>query len=73
MGWMTGGQIFDEIARKVLDGGASDEVKRAALGPVIDVLRDWDWDTEYESLEQFCDDPVIVALFAERGLTLGEE
>lgn len=73
MGWATAGQIFDEIARKVIDGGASDEVKRAALGPVIDVLRDWDWDTEYESLEQFLDDPVIVALFAERGFTIGEE
>jgi hypothetical protein len=56
----------------VIDGGASDEVKRA-LGPVIDVLRDWDWDTEYESLEQFLDDPVIVALFAERGLTIDKE
>lgn len=51
MGWATAGQIFYEIARKVIDGGASDEVERAALGPVIDVLRDWDWDTEYESLE----------------------
>ena len=50
------------------------EVKWAALGLVIDVSRDWewDWDTEYESPEHFLDDPVIVALFAERSFTIGE-
>ena len=49
------------------------------LGLVIDVSRDWewdwewDWDTEYESPEHFLDDSVIVALFAERGFTIGEQ
>ena len=69
MGWSSGGEIFDSVAHALIEAGASDELKRKTLGPLIDKLRDGDWDTEGESLEQFGDDQVIVALFRERDIT----
>lgn len=70
MGWGSAGHsIFDPMARSLTEAGASDEVKRTTLGALIDRLRGEDWDTCDESLEQFRDDPVIVTLFRERGIT----
>lgn len=70
MGWSSGGsRVFDPVARALIEAGASDDLKRRTLGPLIDELRDLDWDTQDESLEEFRDDPVIVALFRERGTT----
>lgn len=68
MGWASAGGIFDPVAQALVDLGASEDVKRKVLGPLIDKLRNEDWDTCDESAEQFADDPAIVALFAERGL-----
>jgi hypothetical protein len=68
MGWASGGDIFDPVARALVDLGADDDTKRRVLGPLIDKLQDNDWDTEDESLYEFSGDPVIVALFAERGI-----
>lgn len=68
MGWQ--GEIFEDVANVVITLGASDEMKRVILGKLIDKLRDGDWDTEEESLEEFRGDPVIVELFAKRGVTM---
>ena len=73
MGWASAGAIFDPVAQGLIDAGASEEIKRRVLGPLIRTLQGEDWDTEYESLEEFKDDPVIVELFAEHGITLGED
>ncbi|MEV1245144.1 hypothetical protein [Nonomuraea sp. NPDC049750] len=69
MGWGSAGDIFDPVARALIEAGASDDLKRNLLGQLIDKLRDGDWDTEGESLEEFRDDPLIIALFRERGIT----
>lgn len=71
MGWSSGGLIFDRVADALIAANASDEIKRTCLGPLIDELQNGDWDTEYSSLEEYKDDPVIVAVFAEHGVTLG--
>lgn len=68
MGWASAGEIFDPIARALVELDAPEETKRRVLGPLIDKLRNDDWDTESESLEEFRDDPVIVAIFRERGI-----
>lgn len=74
MGWASAGELFDNVARALVKAGASAETKREALGPLIDKLRDMDWDTEDESCEEFKHDPTIRALFAERGIyPYGEE
>lgn len=74
MGWGSAGyRIFDPVAKGLLDANASEEIKRRVLGPLIEELRENDWDTEYDSLDQFADDPVIVAIFAEHGVTLGDD
>lgn len=70
MTWKSAGEIFDPIAAALIELGASDEVKRRVLGPLIVTLQDQDWGTEDYSLEKFRNDPVIVGLFAERGVRL---
>lgn len=70
MGWGGGGSIFDRVAKGLIDAGASDEIKRQVLGPLIDELQQSDWDTEGESLRLFSDDPVIVDIFRKCGVTL---
>lgn len=70
MGWASGGTVFDNVARSLQHADADDTLKRHVLGPLIDSLRENDWDTEDESLHEFRDDAVIVELFAERGIHL---
>ncbi len=68
MGWSSGGEIFDPVARALIECGADDATKRRVLGELIDRLQDGDWDTEDESVDEFRDDPLIVQLFKERGV-----
>lgn len=63
MGWASAGGIFDPIATALIEHNASVELKRIVLVKLIDVLRDGDWDTEDESLDQFRHDPAIVSAF----------
>lgn len=68
MGWASAGGYFDAVAKALIDGGATDEVKTKVCSVLIGVFRDGDWDTEDESLEEFKDDPAIVAAFREHGI-----
>lgn len=70
VGWASAGTIFDNMARALIAANASEDIKRQALGQLIDDLQEGDWDTEHESLEQFQRDAVIVDLFAQRGIHL---
>jgi hypothetical protein len=70
MGWSSAGHIFDPVARALIDAGVDGPTKRKVLGVVIKELQQGDWDTEDESLEQFTDDPDIVAAFADNGVKL---
>lgn len=70
MGWGSAGyRIFDPVAHALIEAEASDGLTRKTLGSLIDQLRELDWDTEHDSLDQFRDDTIIVAVFAERGIT----
>lgn len=73
MGWSSANEIFDPVARALIDTGATPEVKRKVLGDLINSLQDGDWDTEDESLELFRDDPAIVAAFADHDVRLDED
>jgi hypothetical protein len=71
MGWGSAGyRIFDPVAKALQEAGAQDEVRTRVLSGLIGELREEDWDTEYDSLEAFKDDPAVVAAFAEHDLTL---
>lgn len=70
MGWASAGQIFDPMARVMIELGASDEMKTRILGELIGKLQDGDWDTGDESLEEFKDDPAIVAAFRIHGVVI---
>ncbi|RPE40238.1 hypothetical protein EDD90_3274 [Streptomyces sp. Ag109_O5-1] len=63
MGWSSANEIFNPVARSLQEAGVSDQTKRKVLGDLIGGLQDGDWDTEDESLEQFLDDPAIIAAF----------
>lgn len=70
MGWASAGQIFDPVARALIELGAPDDMKTRVLGDLIGALQDGDWDTEDESLEQFKDDPAIVAAFRDHDVII---
>lgn len=70
MGWASAGSIFDPVAKALVELNAPDDMKRAVLGTLIGQLQDGDWDTEGESLEDFQDDPAIVAAFRDHDVIL---
>jgi len=63
MGWASATEIFDPVAKALVELNAPDEMKTRVLGDLIGALQDGDWDTEDESLEEFKDDPAIVEAF----------
>ncbi len=63
MGWASAGNIFDPVAKAMIELHAPDEMKIRVLGDLIGVLQEGDWDTEDESLDNFEDDPAIVEAF----------
>jgi hypothetical protein len=73
MGWNSANQIFDPVARSLIDAGVSDDTKLVVLGGLIRQLQDNDWDTEDESLEDFLDDPAVVQAFADRDVHLSDK
>jgi hypothetical protein len=67
MGWASAGDIFDPVAQALIDLRADDATKLRVLGTLIDKLRDGDWDTEDESLQQFRNDPAVTEAFHRNG------
>jgi hypothetical protein len=72
MGWSSANRIFNPVARALQDANVPDETRRTVLGDLIGGLQNGDWDTEDESLEDFLDDPAIVAAFADHGVHLSD-
>lgn len=68
MGWCSAGQYMEVVAEALIEAGASDEIKVAALVPLIDALLDGDWDTAHESLGLFEGDPAVVEAFRRCGI-----
>lgn len=68
MGWNSGNEVFDPVARKARELGLPDEQVTALLSTLIGALQDRDWDTEDESLEEFEDDAAIVEAFRQNGI-----
>ncbi|MGW6260934.1 hypothetical protein [Streptomyces sp. NPDC055085] len=70
MGWNSANEIFDPVARALVDTGADDHSKRKVLGDLIGRLQDGGWETEDASLEIFLSQPAIVQAFADKGVHL---
>jgi hypothetical protein len=68
MGWASAGGYFNVVADALIEGDASDDLKTKVCGVLIGVFRSEDWDTEYDSLEQYAGDPAIVQAFREHGV-----
>ncbi|MFC8447625.1 hypothetical protein [Kitasatospora sp. NPDC057223] len=70
MGWASASYIFDPVAQALIDSGATDELKTRVLADLIRTLKDGDWDTEHESLDQFAGDAAIVEAFRQHGVVI---
>jgi hypothetical protein len=71
MGWSSAGfKIFAPVADSLIEAKAPDEVKTRVLSDLIGTLIEEDWDTAHIELEQYRDDPAIVAAFAAHDITL---
>jgi hypothetical protein len=71
MGYASAGQvIFNPVMRALIEANASEDLIAHIASVLIDALRDADWDTEDESLEEFKNYPEIVATFALKGVHL---
>ncbi|MFD4934471.1 hypothetical protein [Streptomyces virginiae] len=68
MGWGSAGNIFDPVARALVDAGVPEEQQEEVLTQVIRTLQEQDWDTEYDSLQDFRDKPGVVKAFANCGI-----
>ncbi|MER7813767.1 hypothetical protein ABZ714_34405 [Streptomyces sp. NPDC006798] len=64
MGWGSAYRIFNTVADALITAKASDETKEQTLSTLIGDLRDGDWDTELDSLQNYLNDPAIVRAFA---------
>ena len=63
MGWSSANPIFDRTARAMIDAGVADGPMTAVLAVLIDALKDHDWDSLYESMEEFQDNPAVMDAF----------
>ena len=70
MGWAGRNDVFDPVARTLIELGTDDSAKTQICSVLIDGLQDRGWDAEGESLGQFADDPAIVAAFRQRGILI---
>lgn len=68
MGWGSAYAIFNNVADALVEAGASDELKEKTLTKLIGTLQKADWDTEYDSLQDYLSDPAIVRAFAAHGI-----
>ena len=68
MGWNSANRIFDPVAKALVNTGAADDVTRKVLSDLISELRDGDWDTCDESLEDFLGQPAVIAAFHDHNI-----
>lgn len=77
MGWASGHQVFDPVARQVIhefrNAALTRTTARTILATLIEALQARDWDTENESLDQFRDHDYVVAAFRDCDIHDGEE
>jgi hypothetical protein len=73
VGWCSASDIFNQVADSLIETKASDEIKHKVLGDLCDSLQGEDWDCEYDSLDKYADDPIIVQVFADHGVEFERE
>lgn len=77
MGWASGDEIFDPVAREVIrqfrTANITRQVARDILGTLIEALQARGWDTEGESLGEFREYDYVVAAFRDCDIHEGEE
>lgn len=64
MGYGSAGvEIFDPVARALIHAGAPDDVITETCTRLIKTLTDQDWDTLEDSIQEFADQPAVLAAF----------
>lgn len=70
MGWASGDEVFEPVARKLLDTCDDQVVITEVLAVLINGLQEHGWDTEGESLGEFQDDEAVVEAFRRCGIVI---
>lgn len=72
MGWSSGSEVFDPVARAIVDMLADDDIRPSVAELILTVLigglQSRGWDTEDESLDEFAQYPIVVKAFALCGI-----
>ena len=68
-----GGQVFEPVARKLLDYNAPDYVITDVCAVLIEQLQGLYWETEAASLAEFNQHPAVVEAFARREVYLARD
>ena len=68
MGWASAGSIFDPVCKVVLMSNIDTFDSTRILSTLIEALKEGDWDTEMESLDQFRAWPEVVEAFRQNGI-----
>lgn len=71
MGWSSGSTIFDKVAALILDSELSEERQAEIISALIDVLEDYDWDTQGES--DYYEHPIFQKVMKEKHDWFGED
>lgn len=70
MGWASGDEVFDPVARRMQQLALPADAKTEVLSVLIEALQDRGWDTEGESLGEFVGDEAIVEAFRRNGIII---
>lgn len=73
MGWGSAGRIFDPIARGLIQAEVEDDKVTDLADQIIGLLVAEDWDTVNESVNEFQDNPAILAAFNRNGYWSGKQ
>jgi hypothetical protein len=70
MGWASAGHIFEAVADATIDAHLDERQQKEVLAPLINELLVGDWDTWDESIDEYRNQPGILAAFNEFSITL---
>jgi hypothetical protein len=65
-----GGEVFEPVAKRLLDYNAPDYVVTDICAVLIEQLQDLAWENEGATLAAFCEHPAVVEAFAKREVFL---
>lgn len=73
MGWGSGYRIFNNVADSLIREDVPEGAVEEVLKDLIRTLREGDWDTELDSLQDYLHHPAVVRAFEAHGIRWDDE